>query len=121
MVILIRTGAPSCVAARSVVSRFRRVIVPGPIPEKRGLLMIRLRVPVWCAVLLLATAVLHAQVAGKVTGSVVDPTGAAVPEATVSLQLPGSGSSVFSTRTNTAGDFVMLAVPANTYDLVVES
>jgi len=63
---------------------------------------------------------LHAQVTGRVTGSVVDATGASVPEATVSLQLPGSGSSVYTVLTNNAGEYSILTVNPGTYDLAVE-
>ena len=42
---------------------------------------------------------LQAQVTGRVTGTVVDASGAAVPGANVGLQLPGSGSDVYTTTT----------------------
>ena len=63
----------------------------------------------------------QAQVAGKVTGSVVDASGAAVPNAAVSLQLSGSGSNVYSTETTSGGDFTLPTVNPATYDLVVEA
>lgn len=68
-----------------------------------------------------AVASLHAQVASSVTGAVVDPSGAVVPGATVSLQLTGSAASEFSTRTNANGVFDIASVPPNTYDLVVDA
>ena len=71
--------------------------------------------------LLAVTLSLNAQVAGRVTGTVVDSTGAAVPDAEVSLNLPGSASPAFTTKTSTAGDFTLLSVPANSYDLVVQA
>src|SRR5690349_24483270 len=69
----------------------------------------------------LAAAALHAQVAGRVTGTVVDATGAAVPGAAVSLQLPGSGSAAYSTVSSSSGDFTILTVSPGTYDLAVEA
>ena len=71
--------------------------------------------------LLAITLSLNAQVAGRVTGTVVDSTGAAVPDAEVSLNLPGSTSPAFTAKTSTAGDFNILSVPANSYDLVVDA
>lgn len=73
------------------------------------------------AVLFLATSGLNAQVTGRVTGSVVDSTGAAVPDADVSLILAGSATPAFTTKTTPQGDFTILTVPANTYDLAIEA
>ena len=53
---------------------------------------------------------LHAQVAGRVTGTVVDATGAAIPGANVSLQLPGGGTAAYTTTTNASGDFIVPTV-----------
>ena len=64
---------------------------------------------------------LHAQVSSTVTGTVADPSGAAVPGATVSLRLTGTTTDVFSTKTTAAGSFTMVSVPPNTYDLSVEA
>ena len=83
--------------------------------------MSSLRFSVITTVALLASAGLHAQVAGRVTGTVVDATGAAVPEASVSLQLPGSGAAAYSTKTTTAGAFTLASVNPVIYDLVVEA
>jgi hypothetical protein len=84
--------------------------------------MIRFRSLALSAVsLVFAAGMIHAQVMGKVTGTVVDPTGGAVPGATVSLQLPGSGSAAFTTKTTSAGDFVIPSVGAGAYDLAVEA
>jgi Carboxypeptidase regulatory-like domain/TonB dependent receptor-like, beta-barrel len=73
------------------------------------------------AAALFAAAQLCAQVSGRVTGTVVDSSGAAVPEATVMLQLPGSGTAVYTTKTSNAGDYTILTVNPVEYDLVVES
>jgi hypothetical protein len=82
--------------------------------------MFRFRLIVISAAALLAAAALNAQVAGRVTGTVVDATGAAVPNAAVGLQLPGSNVDQFTTRTSVAGDFTLVSVPPSTYDLAVE-
>jgi hypothetical protein len=74
-----------------------------------------------CALALSAAICLNAQVTGRVSGSVVDSTGAAIPSATVSLQLVGTSTAAFTTKTTTAGDFTIVSVPANSYDLVVEA
>ena len=68
----------------------------------------------------MAVTSLNAQVASSVTGTVVDPSGAAVPGATVSLRLTGSDSSLFTTKTSATGAFNIASVPSNTYDIVVE-
>lgn len=73
-----------------------------------------------CA-LLGAAMGLNGQVAGRVTGSVLDVSGSGVPGATVSLQLPGSGSNVYTTTTSPSGDFTILTVNPATYDLAVEA
>jgi hypothetical protein len=82
--------------------------------------MIRFRFVLSFAAVLLAVASLNAQVASSVTGTVVDPSGAAVPGATVSLQLTGSASSLFTTKTSATGAFSIASVPPNTYDIAVE-
>jgi hypothetical protein len=57
-----------------------------------------------------------------VTGTVVDPSGAAVPGAAVSLQLSGGGgTSLFTARTNASGVFDIASIPPNTYDIVIEA
>src|SRR5215475_2686816 len=84
--------------------------------------MIRLRsAAIFTALLILAGLTLHAQVTGTVTGTVLDATGAAVPEATVSLELPGANTALFTAQTTNAGDFTMPSIPPNTYDLFVEA
>jgi hypothetical protein len=83
--------------------------------------MVRSRVLCLLSAALFGAAQLCAQVSGRVTGTVVDGTGAAVPDASVMLQLPGSGASVYTTRTSNVGDFTILTVNPASYDLVVES
>jgi hypothetical protein len=48
--------------------------------------MVRFRVFVLVAAVLLAVASMNAQVTGRITGTVLDQTGAGVPDATVNLQ-----------------------------------
>jgi hypothetical protein len=72
-------------------------------------------------VLFSGLSTLDAQVAGRVTGSIVDATGAAVPGASVGLQMPGSGSNTYTTSSGASGDFTILSVNPGTYDLVVDA
>ena len=68
-----------------------------------------------------AVAALNAQVAGTVSGSVVDPSGAAVPGAVVSLRIAGTTADAFTAKTNSSGEFSLASVPPKTYDLVVDA
>ncbi len=83
--------------------------------------MIRSRLSLFLAAALLAGTQLSAQVAGRITGLVVDTTGAAIPNASVKLQMPGGDAAIYSTKTTGAGDFTILTVNAGIYDLVVET
>jgi outer membrane receptor protein involved in Fe transport len=83
--------------------------------------MIRFRMLVLVATVMLAVASMNAQVTGRITGSVVDQTGAGVPDAMVSLQLPGSTAAVITTKTTASGDFAIATVNAGLYDLAVEA
>jgi hypothetical protein len=55
---------------------------------------------------------------GSINGSVTDPTGAVVPNATVEIQNPVSGFD-HSTTTDAAGKFVFTNIPFNPYHLTV--
>src|ERR1700724_357400 len=55
---------------------------------------------------------------GSINGSVVDPTGAVVPKATVEIRNPVSGLDR-STATDGAGKFAFTNVPFNPYHLTV--
>jgi hypothetical protein len=71
-------------------------------------------------VFLSATAV-FGQVTGRVSGTVVDPSGAAIPSAKVDLLLPGGKTALLSTNTNAEGIFDFTAVRAEIYMLTVET
>ncbi len=73
------------------------------------------------AALLLFPLLSNAQVNGRVTGSVVDPTGASVPKATVSLMLHGGKRVLLSTLTNQDGGFSIESIRPELYDLTVEA
>jgi hypothetical protein len=60
-----------------------------------------------------------AQIASRLTGSVQDPSGAAVPAATVDVYLPGGAKPVVSMSTTAEGIFAFVSIPSGTYDVVV--
>jgi hypothetical protein len=62
-----------------------------------------------------------AQFDGRITGSVVDPTGAAVPAANIELLLKGGKKPLLTTKTSSDGQFHFLGVRAGDYDLTVEA
>ena len=62
---------------------------------------------------------LAAQVTSRLTGSVIDQTGAAVPGATVDVFMPGGSKPVVTMPTTSDGLFAFTAVAAGTYDVVV--
>jgi hypothetical protein len=70
---------------------------------------------------LFAVAGLNAQVAGRLSGSVVDQSGASIPGATVNVFVPGGKEPVLSGSTNEAGLFTFIAVRPDTYDIAVEA
>lgn len=70
---------------------------------------------------LLAACSLVAQDTGRLSGSVLDPTGSAVPGARVELYLPGGQSPVLSTETTAEGRFSLIGIRPGTYDIVIEA
>ena len=74
-----------------------------------------------CFVLLGIVSPLTAQVAGRMSGSVADQTGAAVPEARVSLLLPAGTAPVLVATTTTEGLFNLTGVRPDLYDLLIEA
>jgi len=70
---------------------------------------------------ILGAAASWGQVNGRLTGSVTDPSGAAVAGASVDLYLPGGASAVLSTKTNSTGVFDFASVRPDVYTLKVSS
>jgi len=60
-----------------------------------------------------------AQTSTRVTGTVLDSSKAAIPGATVNLQLSGSNAVAYTTNTTAAGSFTLVSVSPATYDLVI--
>ncbi len=69
--------------------------------------------------LFLFAAISFAQVNGRIAGSVVDPSGAPVPNATVEVLAAGGSKAIFTTKTNEAGLFSFAAIRPETYDVRV--
>ena len=72
-------------------------------------------------VCLLAVTAIQAQVAGKLSGTVVDQTGAVIPGATVDVFVQGGREPVLTGTTNEAGLFTFMAVRPDTYDVTVSA
>ncbi len=70
---------------------------------------------------LMTSTALYAQNNGNLNGSVMDPSGAAVPGATVNLVLPGGNAPVATTKTNSQGIYNFVAIKPDLYKLAVES
>jgi hypothetical protein len=66
-------------------------------------------------------ASLNAQVAGRLSGSVVDQTGGAIPGAKVTVFVPGGKEPVLSGTTNESGLFSFMAVRPASYDVFIEA
>ena len=69
--------------------------------------------------ILLAVLPVCAQIDGRVTGSVIDPSGASVPDAEVSLILAGGAKPLMTTKTSTDGSFHFIGVRPAYFDLTV--
>src|SRR5258706_14647067 len=74
-----------------------------------------------CGVLLLflCSLALYAQTSGRISGTVVDPTGASVPAADVSLVLSGGQRPLLTTKTSADGQFNFIGVRPAEYDIVI--
>jgi hypothetical protein len=70
--------------------------------------------------LLSAGLALWGQTTSRLSGTVVDSSGAAIPAASVRVLLPGGNSTVATGQTNEAGDFVFVGLNPGTFDLSVE-
>src|SRR5437867_8493956 len=73
------------------------------------------------AVLTLLAGSVSAQVTGRISGSVTDSSGAAVPGATVNLLLPGGSKPILTTVTTSEGLFSVTNVRPESYDLTVDA
>src|SRR5689334_11228602 len=68
---------------------------------------------------LVLTFPLFAQVNGRLTGTVLDPSGAPVPAAKVEVFLGGGASAVLTTQTNQEGLFTFSALRPESYDVSI--
>jgi hypothetical protein len=75
----------------------------------------------WGTVLTLFSFALHAQVTARLSGTVVDQTGSAVPAAAVELYLPGGAKPIMTTTTTPEGIFSLTGISAGTYDVTVSA
>lgn len=73
------------------------------------------------ALLTIAALPIHAQFSGRLTGTVLDPSGAPIPKATVNLSLPGSTKPLLTTKTAADGVWTMIGVRPADYDISFES
>src|SRR5262249_8609041 len=63
----------------------------------------------------------YAQVTGRISGLVTDSSGAAIPDATVNVLLPGGSKPALTTVTTAEGLFSFTNVRPQSYDLTVEA
>jgi hypothetical protein len=70
---------------------------------------------------LILSSFANAQTNGRITGSVVDPSGAPIPRATVNLLLHGGMRPLLATTTTSGGLLVLESVRPELYDLAVEA
>src|SRR5947209_8810586 len=73
---------------------------------------------IFLAVLLLLAPVYGQKITGTISGSVTDPTGAMVPDATVTITNAETGL-VRTTTTNSSGDYSAPDLPPGTYKVVI--
>ena len=75
-----------------------------------------------CAgILWLLSLAMHAQVTARLSGTVVDQTGSAVPAAAVEIYLPGGAKPILSTTTTPEGIFSLTGISAGTYDVTISA
>src|SRR4030095_6582306 len=70
---------------------------------------------------MLAVLPLSAQFSGRLTGLVVDGSGASVPGADIGLLLPGGATPVLTAKTSADGIYNFIGVRPGQYDITVES
>jgi hypothetical protein len=72
--------------------------------------------------LILMSALIQAQTTtGSIVGTVTDPSGAAVPGATVTVNNESTGITVIRLTTDTSGNYVATALPPGRYSITVEA
>src|ERR1041385_3393944 len=71
--------------------------------------------------LVILSPAVYGQFSGRVTGTVVDATGAAVPQAEVQLFLNGGAKPLLSAKTSSDGIYHFIGVRPTYYDLTVEA
>ncbi|MBL8240717.1 MAG: TonB-dependent receptor [Bryobacterales bacterium] len=80
------------------------------------------RIATACAIaIVFSSAVLTAQVAGRLSGTILDPTGAPIPSATIKLFLGGGKEAVISGSSTSEGTFVLPSIRPESYDVTVEA
>src|ERR1700693_5541102 len=79
------------------------------------------RIQVALTALVFMASAASAQVAGRISGSVLDQTGAAIPGASVNIYIPGGKEPVLTGKTNDAGLFIFVSVRPDKYDIAIES
>ncbi|MEZ5403838.1 MAG: TonB-dependent receptor [Bryobacteraceae bacterium] len=67
----------------------------------------------------MSSALASAQVNGRITGTVVDPTGAAIGGAKVEVLVPGGAQAILESQTNAEGLFSFPAVRPASYDILI--
>jgi hypothetical protein len=72
-------------------------------------------------VLILGGVSLHAQFSGRVAGTVLDATGAAVPDANVELLISGGQKALLTVKTAVDGSYHFIGVRPADYDLTVQA
>jgi len=79
------------------------------------------RVSVYCFAAILSMGASFAQVAGRLSGVVVDPSGAAIPGASVNVLASGGKEALLKGRSDEAGVFTFVTVRPGAYDVAVEA
>ena len=86
--------------------------------DQKQFMMRKATVPL--AVLALAVTPLSAQVTGRLIGTVIDPSGASIPNAKAGLYLTGGKTALLTTTTNSEGIFDFVGVRPDLYRLEIE-
>ena len=71
--------------------------------------------------LTLTASLLFSQSTGRISGTVIDATNAAIPGAQSNLYMPGGASAIATTTTSQEGLFQFVGVQPINYDLSLES